>query len=383
MAHRKFEAPRHGSLGFLPKKRCKKKKGVIKSFPAENTFEKTHITAFIGYKAGMTHVIKEVDKPGSKLHKKDVIEAATVVETPPLVIAGIVGYVSTPKGLKAFKTIWSDNLSHQFLRNYYKNWYKSKKKAFSKYFIVKKKISTFFEKNVLQMKKFCKVFRFIVHPNICQTSMKKKKAEICEIQVNGGSIHDKISFCLKLLGNQVTVNTVFKDGEYVDTIAITKGKGFTGVVQRWGVTKLPRKTRRGARKVACIGSWHPSRVSYSVPRAGQKGYHHRTQSNIQVYKIGKSSKGFDFFEKTPLIQKNISPIGGFPYYGIIKTDFIMFKGCITGSKRRTIIIKKKNIKNIDCQKTSNIILKFIDTSSKWGHGRFQTSEEKRKTLTMR
>ena len=28
-------------------------------------------------------------------------------------------------------------------------------------------------------------------------------------------------------------------------------------------------------KVACIGAWHPSRIQSTVPRAGQKGYHHR------------------------------------------------------------------------------------------------------------
>ena len=42
------------------------------------------------------------------------------------------------------------------------------------------------------------------------------------------------------------------------------GKGFNGVVTRWGVTRLARKTHRGLRKVACIGSWHPARVSFHV-----------------------------------------------------------------------------------------------------------------------
>jgi hypothetical protein len=38
----------------------------------------------------------------------------------------------------------------------------------------------------------------------------------------------------------------------IDTIAITKGRGYEGVVTRWGVTRLPRKTHRGLRKV---GRW--------------------------------------------------------------------------------------------------------------------------------
>ena len=55
----------------------------------------------------------------------------------------------------------------------------------------------------------------------------------------------------------------------IDTIAITKGKGTEGVVTRWGVSRLPRKTHRGLRKVACIGAWHPARVGWTVARAGQ------------------------------------------------------------------------------------------------------------------
>lgn len=55
-----------------------------------------------------------------------------------------------------------------------------------------------------------------------------------------------------------------------------------GVTSRWHTKKLPRKTHRGLRKVACIGAWHPARVAFSVARAGQKGYHHRTEVNKKV-----------------------------------------------------------------------------------------------------
>lgn len=55
-----------------------------------------------------------------------------------------------------------------------------------------------------------------------------------------------------------------------------------GVTSRWRTKKLPRKTHKGLRKVACIGAWHPARVSYTIARAGQKGYHHRTELNKKV-----------------------------------------------------------------------------------------------------
>ncbi len=62
---------------------------------------------------------------------------------------------------------------------------------------------------------------------------------------------------------------------------------FTGVTSRWHTKKLPRKTHKGLRKVACIGAWHPARVGFSVARAGQKGYHHRTEINKKIYRIGE------------------------------------------------------------------------------------------------
>merc|ERR1711924_299899 len=78
MSHRKFEAPRHGSLGFLPKKRCTKSKGKIKSWPLDDASAKPHFTAFMGYKAGSSHILRDVDKAGSKAHKKEVVEAVTI-----------------------------------------------------------------------------------------------------------------------------------------------------------------------------------------------------------------------------------------------------------------------------------------------------------------
>jgi large subunit ribosomal protein L3e len=120
--------------------------------------------------------------------------------------------------------------------------------------------------------------------------LKQKKAHLMEIQVNGGTIADKVDYGYKFFEKEVPVDAVFQKDEMIDIIGVTKGKGYEGVVTRWGVTRLPRKTHRGLRKVACIGAWHPARVSYTVARAGQNGYHHRTEMNKKVYKIGKSGQ---------------------------------------------------------------------------------------------
>lgn len=85
-----------------------------------------------------------------------------------------------------------------------------------------------------------------------------------------------MDFAYGLFEKAVPVSTVFSQNEMIDAIAITKGKGTEGVVTRWGVSRLPRKTHRGLRKVACIGAWHPARVSWTVARSGAMGYNHRT-----------------------------------------------------------------------------------------------------------
>jgi hypothetical protein len=90
-----------------------------------------------------------------------------------------------------------------------------------------------------------------------------------EVQVNGGSIADKVEFAKSHFEKTVDVSSVFEQDENIDIIGVTQGHGFEGVTHRWGTKKLPRKTHKGLRKVACIGAWHPSKVMYSVARAGQ------------------------------------------------------------------------------------------------------------------
>jgi Ribosomal protein L3 len=129
MSHCKFEQPRHGSLGFLPRKRATRYRGKVKSFPRDDASKPVHLTAFIGYKAGMTHIVRDLDRPGAKMHKKEIVEAVTVLETPPLVIVGVVGYVETPRGLRSLTTVWAEHLSEDVKRRFYKNYYRSKKKV--------------------------------------------------------------------------------------------------------------------------------------------------------------------------------------------------------------------------------------------------------------
>jgi large subunit ribosomal protein L3e len=378
MSHRKFEAPRHGSLGYLPRKRTTKHRGSIRKFPRDNESKPCHLTAFMGYKAGMTQVVREIERLGSKLNKKETVEAVTILETPPMWVVGIVGYVETPNGLRTLTTVFAQNLSEEFKRRMYKNWYASKQKAFTKY---SKKWSEgkgkAIDRELLRMKKYCSVIRVIAHTQPRLIRLRQKKAHILEIQVNGGNASSKVDFAQGLLEKKVSVDAVFNQDELIDTLAATKGKGFEGVTTRWGTTRLPRKTHKGLRKVACIGAWHPSSVRFSVPRAGQNGYHHRTEINKKVLKIGLKGDAKTDYDLT---QKKITPMGGFPHYGSVNEDYVMIKGSCPGVKRRAITLRKSLLPPTKRINSEPANLKFIDTASKYGHGKFQTSEEKKKFL---
>jgi len=380
MSHRKFEAPRHGSLGFLPKKRTKHHRGRIRSFPKDDASKPCHLTAFMAYKAGMTHVVRDPERPGSKIHHKEVVDAVTILETPPMVVVGVVGYVATATGLRALTTVFAGHLSDEVKRRFYKNWYKCKQKAFTKYAKQYKESPESIEEQITRMKDQCQVIRVIAHTQIGKIGLRQKKAHIMEVQVNGGSIADKVDYARGLFEKEVKIDDVFAKDENIDVLGATKGRGNEGVVTRWGVTRLPRKTHRGLRKVACIGAWHPARVGFTVARSGQNGYHHRTEVNKKIYRIGKKGDKTSASTEADLSEKSITPMGGFPHYGVVNEDWIMIRGCCVGVKKRVVTLRKTLLHHSSRAQLEEINLKFIDTSSKFGHGRFQTFEEKAKFL---
>ena len=78
---------------------------------------------------------------------------------------------------------------------------------------------------------------------------RQKKAHIMEVQLNGGSVSDKVDFARNHFEKEVPVTAVFAKDEMIDVIGVTKGHGFKGVTSRWHTKKLPRKTHKGLRKV--------------------------------------------------------------------------------------------------------------------------------------
>jgi large subunit ribosomal protein L3e len=289
----------------------------------------------------MTHVARYFEKrEGKKTIKKDIVEAVTVVECPPMKIVGLKGYMETPRGLKALTTVWAQSIPQGVIRRFYKNFFCSKKKAFTKYAEKWKKdpkSKDHVTRDIQRIAKYCQVVRVMAATQIEKCNFRQKKCHLMEIQVNGGTTKDKVDWAVSKLEKEVTVGEVFSENEMVDTIAITRGKGTQGLVKRFGVARLPRKTHRGLRKVACIGAWHPSAVKWTVARVGNLGYYHRTQLNQKIYRVGSGAvNGTQNNASTEADPdaKNITPLGGFPHYGIVNEDFMLIRGAVMGPRKR-------------------------------------------------
>jgi large subunit ribosomal protein L3 len=171
-----------------------------------------------------------------------------------------------------------------------------------------------------------KKIRLITATQPKQTSVPKKKPDIGEIEIGGGTVQQQFNYGKKLLGKSISIEAVFKVGQYVDVVAITTGKGFQGPVKRWGVRKLQHKGRKTKRGIATLGPWKPAHVLYSIPRAGQMGFHKRTEYNKRILKLGKSGK-------------EITPKGGFVNYGVVHGDYTMLAGSVPGPKKRLIKLR--------------------------------------------
>ncbi|KAK2104300.1 60S ribosomal protein L3 [Saguinus oedipus] len=263
-----------------------------------------------------------------------------------MVVVGIVGYMETPQCLQNFKTIFTEHFSEECKRHFYKNWYKSKRKTFMKY--CKKQQDEDgkkqWEKDFSSVK-YCQVIRISAHTQTHLLPLRQKVAP-----PDGGTMAEKLDWACERLQQQLTVNQVFGQDEMIDIIGMTNGKGYKGVTSCWHTKKMPRETHRSLSKVACTGAWHPACVAFSVTCAGQKGYHHHTEINKKICKIGqgyliKDSKLIKNNASTSydLSDKSSNPLGGFVHYGEVTNDFVMLKGCVVGTKKQVLALCKSSL----------------------------------------
>lgn len=286
---RRAHHPRRGSLGYSPRKRATRIIPRVRAWVKE---DKVRMQGFSGYKAGVTHVIMADDRPNSLTYGEEITTAATVIEVPPMKVSGVRCYGEDTHGLKIVSEAWASDDGKDLAE---------------------------VEKNLDKTKEL----RLIVHTQPRLSALSKKTPEIMEYLVSGTPVQ-ALEYAKKFFGKEIKVSDVFEEGEIVDTISITKGKGFQGALKRWGTKHLPRKTRKGRRTVGTLGPWHPAAMMWTVPTGGQMGYHQRTENNKRILKIGGG---------------DITPKGGFLNYGVVKGDYIILRGSAAGPRKRLIRLR--------------------------------------------
>ncbi|HSO25020.1 MAG TPA: 50S ribosomal protein L3 [Methanobacteriaceae archaeon] len=329
--------PRKGSVAFSPRKRSAKETPRIKSWPVA---DEPRLLGLAGYKVGMTHVMMVDNTKNSPTEGMEISTPVTILEVPPICVMGIRAYENTTRGLKAMGDVLADNLNEELSRKI------SLPKEYNKDAAVEK-----IKENLEHVAEI----RVLINTNPKVTSVPKKKPEIFECGVGGKTPEEQLNFAIEMLGKEVSAKEIMNDGEFVDSIAVTKGKGFQGPVKRWGIRIQYGKAARSskARHVGSIGPWTPSRTMWTVAQAGQMGYHKRTEYNKKILKIAEASEA-----------DAVNPAGGFVKYGLVKNDYMIIKGSVPGPSKRLIILRKairSNGKNNDAPQ-----INYISTASKQG-----------------
>ncbi len=155
----------------------------------------------------------------------------------------------------------------------------------------------------------------------------QKKPILFEVGVGGGDLAAQLDYVSKVLGKALKFSDIFKPGGYVDVIGITKGKGFEGPVTRFGIKRKQHKSRKSVRAVGVIGPWHPAAVMYTIARAGQMGFHQRTETGKRILSISNAK------------DAPITPSGGFEHFGEVKSDYALLRGTVPGANRRIVVVR--------------------------------------------
>ncbi len=314
----KINRPRKGSMAFYPRKRAS---DIVARFRTwvDPKIGKPTLLGFAAYKAGMAHVVMIDDRQTSPFYGKEIVRPVTILDAPPLRILGVRFYTFDPVRIAELSIgeVWSP-LPEDVAKR------------------VKRKIPTLPEKlDVDKMwKKIEDKLDIVTEVRaICCTQpwlsgIGKKTPEIFEIPIGGvDDLNQIVEYAKNILGKEINALDVFGPGQYVDVTAVTKGKGFQGPVKRFGIVIRPKwhKHRKGCRKGGTVGPQAPGPM-FTIPRAGQCGFHKRTEFNKRILKIEKSGS-------------EITPKGGFDHYGIIPGPYIMIDGTVPGPVKRLVMMR--------------------------------------------
>ena len=313
-------------MQFWPRKRAKRIYPRIRSFD----LSKPGLAGFAGYKAGMTHVIATDTHKHSLTKGEEISIPVTVVECPPIRIFSVRFYKHSVYGARVVKELRvADNKLLQLK--------------------VTKAKSIKSPKDLEAVSEGYDDVSVVVYTQPHLTG-KKKKPELFELKL-GGSLDEKLSFIKEYLDKDIRVSDVFKEGDFVDVHAVTKGKGYQGPVKRFGISLRSHKSEKTKRGPGSLGPWNAhAHILFRVAHAGQMGFHQRIQFNNQILKISDN-------------PEEVNPKGGFVNYGLVKSDYILVKGSLPGSKKRLLLFTLPRLVH---KELSLPTINYISTASKQG-----------------
>jgi len=286
---------RSGSLQFYPRVRAKKVIPTVNWRPVSK--EGVGFLGFVGYKVGMISAWVKDNTVDSMTKDKKIALPATVIECPAMRIYSVRFY----KNNKVMKDVVVTNDKD-----------------------LKKKVKLSKEVKILGDEIGFDDVRVILYSGVRGTCVDKKRADIIEVGLSG-SVDEKMAFIKERIGKEISVSEVFPEG-LVDVRAVTKGFGTCGPVKRFGIALKSHKSEKGQRRPGSLAPWHPARVTFRAPQAGQTGYFNRIAYNKMILKAGKIS------------EDDINKSGGFEHYGKIKTEYLVLKGSVPGPQKRGIVI---------------------------------------------
>ncbi|MDE1857105.1 MAG: 50S ribosomal protein L3 [Candidatus Micrarchaeota archaeon] len=287
------------------------------------------IDNIVAFKAGMTRftMVDDTESPSKQL---EVNRACTVLEIPETEVYGVRLYSIDPttKYRRTSEEIYSKQLAQ-------KAGVKTVKKDESALEQIKAKANDFVDVSLL----------LVSSPKALSTGQNHNNR--FEAKVSGKDINEKIAFAAGLLGKRINPGEVFKPGEFVDLVSITRGKGWAGVIKRFGVARLNHKATQKTRHVGTHGAFTPGKVLFGVPQAGQMGFNYRSEHNKRIVKVGT---------KNDAAAVNIA--SGFKNYGVVKNDYILIDGSVPGPAKRLVRVRKsvgnRNAKGIKEPKVTYI-----------------------------
>jgi len=327
--------PRQGSMGFYPRQRARSVVPHVKSW-ADAEAGTPKLQGFAGYKAGMTHALVVDYRPASTTSGQEVRMPVTVIETPPMGIVAVRVYERTPYGLKTLTEVWADKIDERVNDRTHTP---QKQDAAAKWKLVE--AATVADVRVLAHTKPADV-----------TGVDSKTPEILEIRVGGGDVKARLKYAQSILGKTLTVADAMKSGQMMDTLAVTKGHGFESRVVRFHTKLLSHKNSKHRRMIGTQGAWHPNWVQSTVPNDGQRGFHHRTEYNKRILKIGDNGA-------------EVTPAGGFPHYGVVRNSYLLVHGSIPGPTKRLIRLRDavRYTRGIEVAQAD---IRYVSTASKQG-----------------